>query len=346
MNILVDIAHPAQVHLFKHFVRLAEEQGHRVVIYARDKDCTLDLLQAERLEYAGWTSARGGAFWNLVELIVRDWQVWRLARKNRIDIALGTSVAIAHVAAFTRMKAFVFNENDVETVMPLARLAYPFCTGVVAPTCVRMGKWEYKRIPYNGYQKLAYLHPHQFQADPDICRRFGLDPDAPYYILRLTSFEAYHDKGQAGLSRARVRRLVDLLSAHGRVLISSEHALASEFSAYRLPVPPQHIHHVMAFAAMLVGDSQSMVTESALLGVPAFYCSTFAGRFSVGNELDQKYGLAFSFIPDRFDEMVARIEALLARPDVRGEWQEKRNSLLADKVDVTQWILSFAERQV
>lgn len=49
----LDIGHPAQVHLFKNFYRVLREEGHGVVVYARDKDCTLKLLRAEGIDILG-----------------------------------------------------------------------------------------------------------------------------------------------------------------------------------------------------------------------------------------------------------------------------------------------------
>ena len=69
MNLLVDIGHPAQVHLFKHFVREAEARGHAVTVYAREKNHTLRLLAAEKIRVWGFTRARGTLAWNMLELL-------------------------------------------------------------------------------------------------------------------------------------------------------------------------------------------------------------------------------------------------------------------------------------
>jgi predicted glycosyltransferase len=273
MNILVDIGHPAHVHLFRNFIKEAQKRGHSVVVYGRDKDCTLELLNAANIPVSGSTRARKSLVGKLFELFIRDRKINYLIRKHRIDVAMGTSASISRVRTCSGMKSYIFGEDDVENVPLYARLAYPKSTGVVAPRCVRMGRWKHKHIPYDGYQKLAYLHPDCFIPDVDIPKSYGLDPDDGYFLLRLTAFSAHHDIGHKGLSHHQILTLVRLLSERGRVLISSEVPLIGELENYRLDVPVEHIHHVMAFGRLFVGDSQSMATESALLVFMAYRCN-------------------------------------------------------------------------
>jgi predicted glycosyltransferase len=45
MRILIDICHPADVHLFRNFIKIMQDKGHQVVVTSRDKDVSLDLLE-------------------------------------------------------------------------------------------------------------------------------------------------------------------------------------------------------------------------------------------------------------------------------------------------------------
>jgi hypothetical protein len=42
--------------------------------------------------------------------------------------------------------------------------------------------------------------------------------------------------------------------------------------------------------------------------------------------------------------MLAKAEQLLQMHDLKARWQEKRDRLLADKIDLTQWMVDFIER--
>ena len=44
MRILIDIGHPAHVHLFKNFAWQMQEKGHKVLFTCREKEFEIDLL--------------------------------------------------------------------------------------------------------------------------------------------------------------------------------------------------------------------------------------------------------------------------------------------------------------
>jgi len=106
---------------------------------------------------------------------------------------------------------------------------------------------------------------------------------------------------------------------------------------------PEKIHSFIYYATMFIGDSQTMTAESAVLGTPAFKCNSFAGEMAVANEIEHKYGLSFSYKPEQFDEMLKQIEELLTIPDLKENWQVKRNTMLKDKIDVTAFMNWFVE---
>ena len=127
-------------------------------------------------------------------------------------------------------------------------------------------------------------------------------------------------------------------------LITSEAALPPDLEAYRAPVPVEDIHHVLAFARLLVGESATMASECAVLGVPAVYVSPL-GRGYTDDE-EQRYGLVHNFTGARFhDDFVATAERLVTDPELGAKAKAARARLLADKVDVTAWMLDFFERE-
>jgi hypothetical protein len=106
------------------------------------------------------------------------------------------------------------------------------------------------------------------------------------------------------------------------------------------------MHSTLAFATQLVGDSQSMTMEAAMLGTPSLRCNTFAGRISVLNELEQKYGLTYGFRPDQAEKLLDRLEEMIRRPDLKPEWQQRRKRMLADKVDFAQWMIALVLKEL
>ncbi len=74
----------------------------------------------------------------------------------------------------------------------------------------------------------------------------------------------------------------------------------------------------MAHAQLVVGESATMSSEAAVLGVPAVFIAT-TGRGYTDDE-ERRYGLVRHFTEDQYDEAVATVEELLADdpPGVRG----------------------------
>ena len=99
----------------------------------------------------------------------------------------------------------------------------------------------------------------------------------------------------------------------------------------------------MAFASLLISDSQSMSVEAAMLGVPNLRFSDFAGRISVLEELENDYGLTIGIKTSEPQRLTDEEEKLLSMHDVRAESQDRRKKMLDDKIDVTAFLTWFIE---
>jgi uncharacterized protein len=94
---------------------------------------------------------------------------------------------------------------------------------------------------------------------------------------------------------------------------------------------------------MLIGDSQTMTSEAAVLGTPAIRCNTFVGRISYLEEEEHTYNLTYGFLPTNSDAMFVKINELLAMPGLKAVWQKRRQKMLKDKIDVTAFYVWFIE---
>jgi predicted glycosyltransferase len=163
-------------------------------------------------------------------------------------------------------------------------------------------------------------------------------------LVRFVSYEASHDLGSRGLGRDEKLALVRGLAEQGRVLVSSEGPLPAELEAYRARIPVRDVHHVLAFARLLVGESATMASECAVLGVPAIYVSPLGRGYT--DEQETRYGLVRNFTGARFGEdFVSVARAMAADPGLAEKAAAARKRLLADKVDVTAWMLEFFESE-
>ncbi|MCK7538002.1 MAG: hypothetical protein MZV63_47120 [Marinilabiliales bacterium] len=90
---------------------------------------------------------------------------------------------------------------------------------------------------------------------------------------------------------------------------------------------------------MFIGDSQTMTSEAAVLGVPALRCNTLADTISYLREEEETYGLTYAYKPEEFDLLQDKIEELLRISDLRSEWNRRRAIMLGEKIDLTTFMV-------
>ena len=230
-------------------------------------------------------------------------------------------------------------------IVPLfQKMAGPFIQTILSPVSCDNWKLEPKSIKYSGYHKLAYLHPNQFHPDRTVVERY-FSTDKPYFVLRFAKLKAYHDieSDAHGINTEIAQHLIDLLLPYGNVYITSERELEPQFEKYRLNINPLDIHHVLAFAKLYVGDSQSMAVEAAMLGTPSLRFNDFAGKIGVLEELEHKYELTFAISPSEPQKLYDKVAELLSMPDLHETFQQRRQKMLSEKVDVTAFFTWFIE---
>jgi len=342
MRILVEILHPAHVHVFRNAIKIWQARGDDVLVLSREKECANALLDAYDIPYRS-ISALGRRKWSLItEMAVRDIRMLTAALKFKPDVLIGImGVTIAQVGKLIRKPAIVF--YDTENAVTTNRFVYPMAYSVCTPECYA-APVNGHHVTYPGYHELAYLHPNRFTPDREKVRTVGIDPDSEYSIVRFVSWQASHDVGEKGLGVAFKREVVDRLKKCGRVLITSEGALPDDLEEYRFALPPESMHDVMAFARILVGESATMASEAAVLGVPALYISDTGRGYT--DEEEAKYALVYNFRTDQCDAALYRLDEILALANSRAVFQERRATMLASRIDTTQWIVDYVDKVV
>ena len=347
MNVLIQLSHPAQYHSFKNVARNLMNDGHQVLVVIKSKDILEDLLKEAGLPYVNVNehAHRGSKVGMIWDMLVREWRIVRLCQKHKIDLLMGSTPEVAHVGWFLRKHRVNIGEDDAAILSNFIKLTKSFVETYLAPKSCDMGVIEHKTVHYRGFQKLAYMHPHWFKADADVVRKYGINPDKTYFLIRFAKLNAHHDKGIKGISNDIARRLVELLAPHGKIYITSERALEPEFEQYRLHINPLDIHHIMAFATLYIGDSQSMANEAAMLGVPSLRFNDFveAKKIGVMEEMEKVYGLTYGISSHEPEKLYAKVAELLAMPNLREEFQSRREKMLGNKIDVTAFLTWFIE---
>lgn len=337
MRVAVDINHPAHVHFFRNLVAEMRAAGHQVRITASEKDKTFQLLDDYGLEYVPLPGYGRTTLRKVFKLPVLGWRTYRALKDFRPDLVLGlASVRAAHAAKLLGTRCINF--DDSEHARWEVRLYLPFVEAVCTPSCYKRDLGP-KHLRYAGYQELAYLHPSRFRPDPAVLSEAGIAADEPLVVIRFVSWQAVHDVGQMGFSAADRLRLARELEKRARVIVVSEAPLGPEFDAYRMPVAPEKIHHLLAYARLYVGEGATMATEAGILGTPSLYVSSLVGTMGNFEELMTVYDLVHAY--RTAEEVFGEAVRLVQDPSARRLWQEKRQKMLAEKIDVTQWVLDL-----
>jgi len=338
VRVLIDIGHPAHVHFFRRPAALLRERGYELMVTSRHKEMATDLLDAFGIPHAPLSARRGGAFGLLRELCERDLRMLRVVGGWRPDVmaAIG-GISIAHAGLLSRARSLVFYDTENATLQNA--LTYPFASLVIVPRCYTAWTPRRRTLRYAGYQELSYLRPPYFSADRAIAIANGLSPNRPTYLLRLVSWNASHDIGERGLSWDAVRRVCAQLGSAVHVLISSEAALPADLRPSGYAGDPAQIHHVMGHCAGFFGESATMASECAVLGVPAVYAALTGRGYT--DEQESRYGLVKNVRSLAAASLDGAVDWLLAfsAEDAR----TRRQQLLDDTCDVAEFVVRAIE---
>ena len=339
-KIIIDIGHPANVHLFKYIVRDLNKLEWEVLFTVTAKDVTISLLNAYKLPYIiiGITQSK-----ILLKLIYELWLIIKYIyllynRKPCIIISRGSIHSLIS-SFFLGIDHIVF--SDTETAIYINKITKILANAILTSDTY-LHYYGKKQIRFPGYKELAYLHPNVFTPDESVLEILGMKKGEKYAIVRFVAWEASHDIGHSGISYENKIKLVKTLSRHLRVFISSEKELPEELKNYQIKIPPEQMHNALAYAHLFVGESSTMATESAVLGTPSIYIND--SKLGYTNDL-ANYGLLYSYMESENDQIAAikKAEELALKQNTKEEYLTKREQMLADKIDVSAFLIWFVE---
>jgi len=338
MKIMIDIGHPAHVHYFRNFIKIMNEKGHEFFITARNKEVTHELLNYYRIPFKSRGKGRRGYLGKFLYIFEADYKLLKEAKKFNPDLFLSFGSAYAaQVSKIIGKPHIAFDDTEHAKYEHL--MYVPFTDIILTPSCF-WKKFGAKQIFFNGYMELCYLNKKYFQPDINIKKKLGLKFDGKYVVLRFVSWGASHDTGQSGLSDETKLNLVNFLKSYNyKIFISSEADLPENLEKYKLNIHPAEFHSILAYAQLYIGEGSTTSSECSILGTPNIYVNSL----SVGNckEQEEKYGLCFHLKND--NKVIDIVKELLIRKNLKDEWNNKREKMLSDKIDVTAFMVWFVE---
>lgn len=339
MRYLVFTNTPAHVHLYRNAVTELRNRGHEVLVLARDYGCTVDLLEWYDLPYEVYGFCGTSKESLLRHLPGHYARILRRTFRFGPDLIFGMGAYAAHAGAVSRTRTVLLMDSEPTTLDHL--VSKPFADAILTPTTFRKDLGA-KHYVFDGFKETAYLHPDVFSADPTVRDELGVG-DEPFAIVRFNAFGSHHDLGKGGFSTDQRRQLVEHLADSVTVFVSDEGGdldLASvPASAYDLH--PARLHDALAEASLLVADTQTMVTEAALLGTPAIRSNSFVGESDMGNFLELE-DRELIFNETGFDAVLDRATELLETDDVVEVWRRRRDAYLEGKVNLADLIVAVA----
>lgn len=338
MRILIDIGHPAHVHLFKNFCWQMRDRSHDILLTCRDRENVIHLIEYYNFDYICFGKHAHSILLKILRLPLYNLKMLLTSLKFQPHIYLSHGSMYAAFSSWLLRKHHISFEDTFN--MEQIRLYLPFTDVVLTGDYPHTGLGK-KELSYPGYHELAYLHPNVFQPDEKVLNTLGVEPGEMYAIIRFVAWNATHDTRRSGISRLNRIKLVNILACKMRVFISSEEELHPEFRKYQISIKPEDIHSALAFAQVFIGESSTMAAESAVLGTPAIYVND--SQLGYTNDL-QDYNLLFSYTGSVHDQESAMRKLLeIATSTDRLISRQRVSRMLQDKIDVSAFLLWFVE---
>lgn len=115
MTILIYLSHPAQFHFFKFIISALERQQFKVLVVIKTKDVLEELVQEQGWNYRNIQPVprKSGAVAIFLAMLQRSWRIRRMAKREKVDLLIGTDASIAHAAFWSMKKSITTDRKSV-----------------------------------------------------------------------------------------------------------------------------------------------------------------------------------------------------------------------------------------
>ena len=338
MRIMIGIGHPKQVHIWRNVIKNLISDGHEIKIIASNKDITRYLLDTYGFHYELLPNYTTFAM-KALGLVSGTIEITKIAKKFNPDVLIGGTPYFVYVAKIFNKPHITF--SDTEHVAANKLLTYPFTDLICTPSCFKNVINIKKHLTFNGYFELAYLHPNYFKPNPNVLKEMALNINEKFIIIRFVSWSASHDIGHSGIDDEIKMDLILKLKKHAKVFISSEKRLPSKFTKYLLKIAPEKFHDLLYYASLYVGEGGATASEAAILGTPSIYVSSLKGTMGNFEELEEKYHMVYALNDSK--DVILKATDLLKTNNIKDIWKVKRDYLISDKIDVSNFLVNLIE---
>lgn len=342
MRVLFFYVHPAKYHLFSNAISLLQKEGHHVDIAIVNKEVLSDLLDKKGVKYFNlFPNGRKSNYLpyklNAILGVVRTlWKLFLLTWNNKYDCYV-TDDVITILGKFQGVPSIAFTDNDLKTVK-LYKIIFQTATKIIAPSSTDVGEFANKKIGFNGNKAIAHLHPKYFHLDKGVLSKYNLQ-DKKLFIIRLAKLNAGHDlHGNPGVTDRDLDELIASIPNEYTILISTERKISSVHEKYLMKIDPVDFTQILAFSRFYVGDSGTIATEAAMLGVPNILINNIAKDCGVHVDLNRNWNLQYYF--DSYTEAKEKLKELLENLDCYNEFQRNKNRYFGSCDDFNEILIN------
>ncbi len=338
MNILIDITHPGDIHLFRNFSKAMESKGHNILYTTRNKGVSLELLEQYKMPYRNLGKHYKSILGKIYGMFKYNFILYKISKTFTPDLYLSMGSLYAAQVSYLRNKPHI-TFDDTEHVSEQHILYAPFSDAILNPTSFHKKYGGKKQLFYHGYHELAYLYPGYFQPDETILAEMGLQKGEKFTIVRFVEWDASHDYGEKGMNAVFKNKLVKNLLEYGKVFISSESTDLGVLETYRLKIPSKKMLDALAFSSLYIGEGATVASEAACLGIPSIYINSLEVGYLT--ELEANYDLVFNFRNP--SGVIDKAIEILSLNDIKGTFTKRKQKMMDDKIDVSAFMEWFVE---
>ena len=342
MNILFDIGHPAHVHYFKNIIKHLNATGHKTIIVARKRSIIFELLKFYNIEFISRGKGKNSLIGKLFYMLIADIKMILVSIKHKPDLFISFSSPYASQVSYLLKKKHI-SINDTEHTDKIHKIfTYRFSTYLLTPKYYinNLGSNHYR---FNNIMEGFYLNDKVFKPDPSVFEDLQLNKGEKYAIIRLISWTAHHDYGQSGIEPDVLKKIISVLEKNNyKIFLSSERNIPDFLSKYKLNTSPEKIHSVLYYSSFFIGESATMASESAYLGVPTIYINSLPlmGYLS----LEQKFHLLKHF--KNGDGLVPYVKKILGSKSILTLAKQNSKKMKENFEDPNKFLFEFIHRKI
>ena len=339
-TVLIDIGHPAHVHIFRNLSKLLVDNNYKTIFTVRIKDNVKELLDYYGIEYVSYGRENIGLFQKIFNWIMKLSKLAKIIKKNNPIISISnSSFYLAQISRFNKVYNITLEDTgNIDQVM----LYKPFANLILSPSLLNKNLGV-KQIKYPGIDELAYLHPKYFTPANSVLRRLNITHGEIFTIIRFVSHHSSHELShKEGVSDNEKVEIVEKILKYSKVFISSELSLPKELTKYKYPLPPETIHDAISFASLVFGESSTMSSEAAILGTPFVFL--YPKSIDYTDSFENDYHLGFNFTGKDYNTDSALSKACeILEEKSKTLYTERANKFISESIDVTAllfWLIT------